>query len=135
MITDPTETARDRDSCSTVLFSPTEVLLDNQAGRSIFKNRSLLSNVSNVTPFYIGGIDGGSRGLRIDQEGDFEDLGRVACETTAAANILSKARLFDAGNTVSYDQSNDVYQLQGHQRRYTFCRKSREYAVDEKNDR
>ena len=96
-----------------VLFSPTEVLLDNQAGRSIFKNRSLLSNVSNVTPFYIGGIDGGSRGLRIDQEGGFEDLGRVACETTAAANILSKARLLDAGNTVSYDQSNDVYQLQG----------------------
>jgi hypothetical protein len=47
--------------------------------------------------------------LRIDQEGDFEDLGRVACETTAAANILSKARPLDAGNTVSYDQSNDVY--------------------------
>jgi hypothetical protein len=77
MITDATETTRDRDS-NMVLFSPTEVLLDNQAGRSIFKNRSLLSNVSNVTPFYIGGIDGGSRGLRIDQEGDFEDLCRLA---------------------------------------------------------
>jgi hypothetical protein len=77
MITDSPETTRDRDS-NMVLFSPTEVLLDNQAGRSIVKNRSLLSNVSNVTPFYIGGIDGGSRGLRIDQEGDFEDLGRLA---------------------------------------------------------
>jgi hypothetical protein len=137
MITDTTKTARDNDSCSMVLFSPTEVLLDNQAGRSIFKNRSLLSNVSNVTPFYIGGIDGASRGLRIDQEGDFEDLDRVACETTAAANILSKARLLDAGNTVSYDQSNDVYQLQGQQRRYTFARKmlqdgrrSSHYACD-----
>ena len=91
-----------------MLFSPTEVLLDNQAGRSIFKNRSLLSNVSNVTPFFISGFDGGSRGLRIDQEGDFENLGRVAWETTAAANILSKARLLDAGKTVPYDQSNDV---------------------------
>ena len=91
-----------------VLFSPTEVLLDNQAARSIFKNRSLLSNASNVTPFYISDFDGGSRRLRIDQEGDFENLGRVACETTAAANILSKARLLDAGITVSYDQSNDL---------------------------
>jgi hypothetical protein len=89
MITDAPETTRDRDS-SMVLFGPTEVLLDNQAGRSIFKNRSLLSNVRNVTPFYIGGIDGGSRGLRIDQEGDFEDLGRVACETVGDYEILSR---------------------------------------------
>jgi hypothetical protein len=71
------------------------------------------------------------------QEGDFEDLGRVACETKAAANILSKARLLDAGSTVSHDQSNDVYQLQGHQRSYTFSRKvlqdgrrSSHYACD-----
>jgi hypothetical protein len=47
------------------------------------------------------------RGLRIDQEGDFEDLGRVACKT----NILLKARLLDACNTVSYDQSTDVYRV------------------------
>jgi hypothetical protein len=66
IIIDTTETTRDKDSCKIVFFSPTEVLLDNQAGRSVFKNRSLLSNVSNVTLFYIDGIDGGSRGLRID---------------------------------------------------------------------
>ena len=35
---------------SVVLYSATEVLLDNQAGRSIFNNRSLLSNVSTVAP-------------------------------------------------------------------------------------
>jgi hypothetical protein len=74
MITDTPETTRDRGS-SMVRFSTIEVLLDNQAGRSIFKNRFLLSNVSNVTPFYIG-IDGGSRGLRIDQEGNFGDFSR-----------------------------------------------------------
>ena len=66
MITDTTKTTRDNDNCSMVLFSPTEVLLDNQADRSIFKNRSLLYNVSNDTPFLIGGIDGASRSLRID---------------------------------------------------------------------
>ena len=43
----------------TVFFSSTEVLLDNQAGPSIFKNRSLLHNTTAVVPFYIGGIDGG----------------------------------------------------------------------------
>lgn len=120
-----------------VLFSATDVLLDNQAGRSIFKNGSLLRNLSAVTPFYIGGIDGGSRGFRISEEGDFEDLGRVACELTAAANILSKARLLDAGNTISYDQSLDEYHLQGQRRTYTFGRKmlsnglrSSHYACD-----
>ena len=123
-----------------VFFSATEVLLDNQAGRSIFKNRSLLRNTSAVVPFYIGGIDGGSRGLRISEEGDFENLGRVACESTAAANILSKARLLDTGNTVSYNQSLDVYHLHGHRRSYTFSRKmllnglrSSHYACDMAN--
>ena len=123
-----------------VFFSAIEVLLDNQAGRSIFKNRSLLRNTCAVVPFYIGGIDGGSRGLRISEEGDFEDLGRVACESTAEANILSKARLRDAGNTVSYNPSSDVYHLHGHHRSYTFSRKmlsnglrSSHYACDMAN--
>jgi hypothetical protein len=73
----------------------TVVLLDNQASRSVFKNRSLLHNVDPVAPFSIGGIDSGSKGLRITEEGDFKDLGRVGCVLTAAAKILSKARLLD----------------------------------------
>jgi predicted lactoylglutathione lyase len=129
--------AHRHEESSVIFFAATDVLLDNQAGRSIFKNRSLLSNVRAVKPFYIGGIDGGSRGLRVAEEGDFEDLGRVACETTAAANILSKARLLDAGNAVSYDQHEDVYHLQGHQKSYIFRRRmltngrrSSHYACD-----
>jgi hypothetical protein len=59
IITNTIESSRDNDSCSMVLFSLTEDLLDNQAGSSIFKNRSLLSNVKNGQPFYIAGIDGG----------------------------------------------------------------------------
>jgi predicted lactoylglutathione lyase len=113
----------DESKDSMVLFSNTEVLLDNQAGRSIFRNKSLLSNVNAVKPFYIGGIDGESRGLRIGEEGDFEGLGRVGYQPQAAANILSKARVLDAGNTVSYDQQADVYTLEGQHRNYTFSRK------------
>jgi hypothetical protein len=94
---------------SSIFFTATEVLLDNQAGRSIFKNKNLLSNVSSIRPFYIGGIDGESEGLCIEEDGDLKDLGRVGLATTAAANILSKTRLIDAGNTVSYDALADVY--------------------------
>ena len=125
------------EASSSVFFSATEVLLDNQAGRSIFKNRDLLSDVGIVKPFYIGGIDGGSRGLCITEDGDFNDLGRVGLATRAAANILSKTRLIDAGNAVSYDANADVYHLDGAQRSYTFSRKinnngsrSSHYACD-----
>jgi predicted lactoylglutathione lyase len=122
---------------SSILFTATEVLLDNQAGRSIFKNKNLLSNVSAIRPFYIGGIDGESKGLCIKEDGDFKDLGRVGLATTAAANILSKTRLIDAGNTVSYDALADIYHLYGSERSYTFSRKikndgskSSHYACD-----
>ena len=108
---------------SSTFFTATGVLLDNQAGRSIIKNKELLSNVGAVTPFYIGGIDGGSRGLCVQEDGEFKDLGRVGIATRAAANIPSKTRLIDAGNVVSYDAHADVYYLHGAQRSYTFSRK------------
>ena len=127
----------DDTASSSIFFTTTEVLLDNQAGRSIFKNKNLLSNVRAIRPFYIGGIDGASRGLCISEDGDFKDLGRVGLAATAAANILSKTRLIDAGNTVTYDAQADVYHLCGLERRYTFSRKmkndgskSSHYACD-----
>ena len=82
-----------------------------------------MSDVGIVKPFYIGGIDGRSRGLCITEDGDFNDLGRVGLATRAAANILSKTRLLDAGNVVSYDADADAYHLRGSQRSYTFSRK------------
>ena len=108
---------------TSIFFTATEVLLDNQAGRSIFKNEELLSDVCATKPFYIGGIDGASRGLCIQKDGTFHDLGRVGFAPTAAANILSKTRLLDAGNVVSYDADADAYHLLGSQRSYTFSRK------------
>ena len=93
--------------------------------------------MSTVAPFYISSIDGESRGVRISEKGDFEGLGRIANGTTAAANILSKARLLDAGNIVSYNQSKEEYYSEGHQRNDTFGRKilsdgrhSSHYACD-----
>ena len=96
-----------------------------------------MSDVGFVKPFNIGGIDGGSRGPCIREDGDFNDLGRVGLATRAAANILSKTRLIDAGHAVSYDADVDVYHLDGAHRSYTFSRKiygnrfrSSHYACD-----
>lgn len=106
----------------TVLFSNTEVLLDNQAGRSIFKNKALLTDVTPILPFFIGGIDGSSKGLRVTEEGTFANLGRVGYQNKAAANILSKAQMLDSGHRVSYNQTTDEYRVEGPQH-YTFSRK------------
>ena len=46
-----------------IFFTATEVLVDNQAGRSILKNEELLSDVCATKPYYIGGINGASREL------------------------------------------------------------------------
>lgn len=107
-----------------VMFSDTDVLLDNQAGRSIFKNRALLTDIAEINPFFIGGIDGTSRGLRIEEDGDFEGLERVGYARKAAANILSKTQVLDGGCTVSYDQHLDQYHLTGYSRDYIFGRRT-----------
>ena len=104
-------------------FSPTEVLLDNQASKSIFKNSNLLSNIRHEDPFFIGGIDGTSKGLKVSESGDFGGLGRVGLSRSAAANVLSKTQMLDGGKRVSYDQDEDVYRLTGGLSTYTFGRK------------
>ena len=59
---------RMNDACfmmkETVFFGKIEVLLDNQVSRRIFKNSDLLSDIQYENPFFIGGIDGTSRGLK-----------------------------------------------------------------------
>jgi hypothetical protein len=93
-----------------VLFSDTEVLLDNQAGRSVFRNARLLTDTRRLErPICIGGVDESSKGIRVETDGDFEDLGRVGISGHAAANILSKAEMVDAGHRISY--VNDEYHL------------------------
>jgi hypothetical protein len=46
------------------MFSDTEVLLDNQAGRSVFCNARLLTDTRRLErPVCIGGVDGSSEGI------------------------------------------------------------------------
>ena len=52
-----------------VFFSPTEVVLDNAASRSIFENIELLQDiVQSDTPTVIGGVRRGATGIRVDED-------------------------------------------------------------------
>jgi hypothetical protein len=53
--------------CTTevVLFTKSDIIIDNGASRSVFCNESLLTRVEQETPLYIGGIDSSSKGLLV----------------------------------------------------------------------
>ena len=85
-----------------VLFSPTEVIFDTAASRSVFENSELLCDVAKSdTPTMIGGVQKGVVGIRIDDEGTFRDLGTVGIATGAVGNILSACQMVDGWASVS----------------------------------
>ena len=95
-----------------VLFSKDDVLLDSQASVNVFCNPLLLQNVrKSDRQVLLSGEQSGASGVRITQEGDFKDVERVYFSSKATANILSYAVMVDEGNAVSYDQSNDRFEL------------------------
>ena len=82
----------------------------------------MLSDIQYENPFFIGGLDGTSRGLKVNESGDFGGLGRVDF-SKSAVNVLSKTEMLDSGKQVSYDQVKDVYHLTGGKSQFTFGRK------------
>ena len=89
----------------TVLFGAHELLLDNEASVSIFKDSALLNNVRNSKkPISMGGIQKGSPSLRVTRQGEFRDFGTVHHNQNAAANILSFAEMVDLGCRVQYSE-------------------------------
>jgi hypothetical protein len=72
-------------------------------------------------PVYIGGVDGSSKGTVVRGDGNFKDLGRVGLCRQAAANILSKAEMVDAGHHTTY--VNDECHLDGQGVTVVFKRK------------
>ncbi len=60
------------------LFATKEVIFDTAASKSVFKNPDLLTNVTpSASPTVIGGLQQGAPGVRIDEVGNFRDLGEV----------------------------------------------------------
>jgi hypothetical protein len=110
-----------------ILFTATEVLLDNQGGTSIFHNADLLDNIRSVKGYRINGIEKSSRGLTVRRRGCFPDLANIGCgvgiSNGATANIISQAAVRDAGYRIDYDFASDVYTVHGDQFVYRFGRK------------
>jgi hypothetical protein len=110
-----------------VCFSPTEVILDNAASRSLFENTELLQDiVQSDAPTMIGGVQRGATGIRVDEEGVFRDLGTVGVCIGAAGNILSAGQMVDTGRQVRYDTTKDEYIVSGPASDYVFARRTKE---------
>lgn len=114
-------TTGDADMC---LFTRNEVLLDNQAARSVFKNRKLLHSMSDTGAYLIGGVNSNAEPLRVTRMGRFEGLpGEIGHNDGFAANILSKTQLVDLGTRIEYNEDEDRYVVHGSKKKYIFGRR------------
>ena len=95
-----------------VMFTDTEVILDNAAGQSVFKNPALLHAIVRTPSVSLGGVNSQSPRLEISAKGEFGDLGSVGVSRNAAANILSQGQAMQDGASVSYDAATDRYIMQ-----------------------
>jgi hypothetical protein len=110
-----------------VFFSPTEVILDNAASRSLFENTELLQDIVQIdTPTVIMGVQRGATGICVDEEGVLRDLGTAGVCIGAAGNILSAGQMVDTGRQVQYDTTKDEYIVSGPAADYVFARRTKE---------
>ena len=113
-------------NAKTVLFTDYDILLDNEASISIFRNKSLLSKIQNASePITLKGVQRAAPGIRVSREGTFRELGQVYFSEKSSANILSFATLVDEGAVVRYNTANDSFDLISAPGRapYTFTRR------------
>jgi hypothetical protein len=96
------------------------ILLDNQSSEHIFKNSSLVSNITAVSPGngLIIHSNGGSQ--YTFHKASHDDFGTVWYNPRAITNILSFSKLRNAGYNLGYDHANDVFHLEINDRTYLF---------------
>ena len=95
-----------------VLFTDTEIVLDNAAGTSVFKNPALLHSIITMPGLSLGGVNSQSPRLEVTAKGEFGDLGSVGVSRYASANILSQGQAMQDGASVRYDEGGDRYLVQ-----------------------
>ena len=101
------------------------MLLDNQASVNIFCNASLLSYIrKSLNAILLNGVQLGAAGVRVDQEGDFGEIGPVYYSRGATANILSFAAMADSGADIRFDHEAGCFNLRpaGSRSTYSFSR-------------
>lgn len=86
------------------------LLLDNQAGTSIFHNRSLCHSTGALQrPIIIDGINGEE--LTITEGGVFRDVCPVALHALASKNVLSFGQVKSLGHDMDYNKHADAYTM------------------------
>ena len=114
-------------SVEVAFFTDHDILLDNEASISIFRNSSLLTEIDEASrPIMLQGVQKSAQAIRVSREGTPRELGKVYISEQSSANILSFASLIDAGSNITYDQSNDTFILiaNGGGSPYIFSRKT-----------
>lgn len=103
------------------------VLLDNQATISIFRDKSLLTNVRRRDPVNVCGINGAC--MAVSLEGDTGAFGTVLFDPKASANVLSMSLMSKRGK-VEYDQPSEVFTVTIGGETTRFCHIGGLYAAD-----
>ena len=68
------------------------MLLDNEASLNVFKNRDLIKNIRRSgRTITMHGVANGAKGVNIELEGEFNELGTLFVSDEASANVLSFA--------------------------------------------
>lgn len=109
------------------LFTQSHVLLDNQASVNIFCNPALLTDIRRSQhAIILNGVQSGAKGVRVNQEGNFGDIGPVYFSRGATANILSFAAMADNGADISYNHESGCFALRpaGSRTTYSFSRQT-----------
>ena len=109
------------------LFTRSHVLLDNQASVNVFCNAQLLTSIrKSQRRIILNGVQLEAKGVKVDLEGDFGDIGPVYFSHGATANILSFAAMVDRGADIRYDHEAGRFTLQpaGSQTIYSFSRQN-----------
>jgi hypothetical protein len=95
------------------------MLLDNKAGRSVFYNRNLLTDMTDSKPWVFGGATGGESTVKESEM--FLDFGRAGVCDAAVASLLSAGEVVTNGFAVSV--RDDIYNLEGGGKSLCFTRK------------
>jgi len=112
-------------------LSDKEVLLDNQATISIFKNKNLLKNIRNINkPILVNGISGVQ--IKVTQVGDYDWYGEVYYSPKVSANVLcyyDVAQLFP----VMYNDDIFTVNISQYESPKIFAPKNKLYVLIDEN--
>ena len=112
-------------------LSDMEILLDNQATISIFKNKNLLTNIRSISkPILVNGISGVQ--IKVNQVGDYDWYGEVYYSPNVSANVLC---YYDVAQSfpVVYNDDTFTVNISPYESPKVFVPKNKLYILVEQN--